>query len=98
MELFDSKIKKFPHIFSKVSFFYISGNEILYFLSPSSKNKKNLPLENLLYFNSKTFLIFSYILGNKNLKKIIYISGETSKSPKTKISYISSKKVMNKLF
>ena len=53
------------------------------------------------------FLVFqeselSYTLGNGkihvNTRKIPYISGETSKAPKTKTSYTSPKKIMNKSF
>ena len=46
----------------------------------------------------KKFLIFQemkrfYILENKTPQKIPYVSGGTSKAPKTKISYISPKKL-----
>ena len=39
-----------------------------------------------------------YILENGNPEKICYISGRTSKAQKTKISYISPKKVMHTFF
>ena len=50
--------------------------------------------------NPKKFLIFSQkkacTLENGNPEKILYISGGTSKAPKTKISYISPKRVFLK--
>ena len=41
---------------------------------------------------------FSCISGNGSPEKIIYILGGTSKIQKNKISFISSKKFMNKFF
>ena len=71
MELSDSKIKKIYYIFSKRSFSYISRIGTLHILSQSSKNKKSLPRENLLYSEKWKFHIFSQkkallILGNRN--------------------------------
>ena len=68
-----------------------------------------LLLKNVLYFFKRKLFVyfrnrkpqkesFSYISGNGNAEKILYISGGTSKAPKTKISYISPKKAMNKFF
>ena len=63
-----------------------------HFLSSSSKNKKNPPLEKLLIFqemefsgsNIKKILIFSYISGNRNPKKALHISGNGALQPKLK--------------
>ena len=81
----------------KLEFCYILGNvniknkllELCYILGNGSIKKFS-------YIFSKES--FSYISGNRNPKKILYISGGTSKAPKTKISYISPKEAMNKFF
>ena len=61
----------------------------------------------LIFSQKKAFLIFPktetpkkipYISGNENFEKILFISGGTSKAPKTKISNITPKKIMNKFF
>ena len=51
----------------------------------------------------KAFLMFLEITTLKKLftfqeMELSYVSGETSKAPKTEIYYISSKKIMNEIF
>ena len=92
MELSSSKIKKF-FIFQEIE---LSGSNIKKFLTFSQKKPFTYILGN------RTFCI----LGNGNPpKKLIiqetelsYISRGFSKAQKTKISYISPKKVMNNFF
>ena len=65
MKFSDSKINVF-YILSKESFFYISGNGTLYFVSPGLTYRKKFLLKTFLYFreiepfgsNIKKFLIF----------------------------------------
>ena len=95
----------------KSNFLTLILKKFLYFwkwnpalFSPSSKSKNNPPRENFLYFSKrkprKNFSQerFFYFLGNRNPKtELSYISGGTSRAPKTKIYYIFLKKVMNNI-
>ena len=99
MELSSPKIKRVL-IFLKMELSYILGRNF-----PSPKNKKthseffffffffslHFGKWNFLAPNLKSYYIFSK-------RGFSYISGGTFKAPKTKISYISQKKVMNKFF
>ena len=53
------------------------------------------PKKNCYIFAKESF---SCISGNGSPEKIIYILGGTSKIQKNKVSFISSKKFMNKFF
>ena len=77
----------------------------------SNSNIKNLlifqetesPQNFLIFSQKKAFLVFWETETPKKLfifqeTQLSYISGGTSKPPKTKVSYISPKKVMNKCF
>ena len=78
MELSGSEIKKFLYFLKRKLFLYFwKCNPALF--SKTSKNKKNLPRENLFYSRKcsrkKAFLIFRKTPKSKTPKKIIYISG-----------------------
>ena len=89
--------KSFSYILSIKSFSYIFSNEGLLFFTPNSKNKRNPPRENFLYFRKRkprkiscVFLkeCFCYISGNGNpetetLKELLIFLGITCKAWKT---------------
>ena len=74
----------------------------MHFLVQTRKNKKIHPKKTSYTPGKWNFLILtlknSYISGNRNTEKILYISDRTSKTQKTKVSYISPKKIMNNFF
>ena len=67
-------LKKFPHFLKRNYFLYLpKWNPALF--SPSLKNKRTAPRENLLCFRKQKPWKNPYILGNGNSKKASYISG-----------------------
>ena len=65
------------------------------FFSPSSKNKKNLPRENSLYFDKWNFLIFliwKFLIFSQKKAFLIFQETETRKNSlylSTELPYIS---------
>ena len=74
----------------------------MHVLVQARKNKKIHPKKTSYTPGKWVVLILtlknSYISGNRNTKKILDISDGTSKTQKTKISYISPNKIMNNFF
>ena len=108
LALFKPKLQKQKKIhpeknslyFGKWSFLALIFKNFLYFGKWKSRKKflifqETETLKSFLYFGKRNFF---YILENGNPEKVPYISGETFKAPKTKISYISPKNVLNKFF
>ena len=104
MELSGSKIKKFLVFSQKKAFLIFLEIEPCTFQPKLEKISYTLILKKFLTFSQKKAVpIFQ---ETKTLKKFFifqeaelsYISGGTSKAPKSKISYISPKTVMNKFF
>ena len=94
--------KSFSYILSIKSFSYIFSNEGLLFFTPNSKNKRNPPRENFLYFRKQksrkiscVFLeeSFSYISRNgksetETLKMLLVFQGGNLQSLKNKKSLL----------